>query len=477
MAAVKREGVQRDALGFYLRYATPQQMQAVVDPVWKNATEYLALYEKLVAQYFSRLNQELVPGDAPALGFIAEYVVERRMVGAYGFRRRDPAEAPVLLVPVDKFFSKSNLLGMHGAGALQHSGSAKGFVQINVQSEVVENELIGRVERVIKDRQLDLRGCDKLVEEALVSAVYHDRNLFAPFFDSYSRALRFPVAAKDVHDAIQRAKLRCHFEHEVIETKRRNGTLNETWSGGFVSYSQRFSKREKEEISTAIDQAMAAPQNSPKLRAVTVNLRELEETLNRTGVFETLPVVERSPWFTAYGLSLEIRPNYAQGLALVQEHIRALYVEFLRTYGTVIDANFPALKNAFPLRAQMPVRLFLNVEVDLRESRNDIDGWIVTACEPLPKGSENEVVLCSREELVPGGPEGIRYRGRVVTDHYHTGADLRKRTYSVGDLLLTDMVYDRIAEEWPVVANELRRLEGLPIKASRDYPTPKIIIE
>lgn len=475
LAAVKREGVHRDALAFFLRYANEQQIQAVTDPVWKHAHEYLELYATLVGRYVPKLDQDLVPGNAPALGFIAEYMVQRRMIGAYGFRRRESTEPAVLLVPVDKFFSRSNLLGMNGAGELHHVGSVNGFVHLNILHEVVEHELIDRVEQVLKKRRLNLRGCDKLTEEALVSAVYHDRSLFASFFDSYSQALRFPVATKEVHNAIQRAKLRCHFEHEVIEAKRRNGTLKETWSGGFVSYSRKFTAEEEAEISSTIEGAMTA-QTFPKLRAVTINLRELEESLNRAGVFQSLPVVERLPWFTAYGLSQEIWGNYDNGLALVRAHIRALYDGFLRTYQTVIDTNFPALKDAFPLRAQMPVRLFLNVEVDLRESRNEINGWVVTACEPLPKGSDNEVVMCSREDLVSGGSDGIRYRDRVVTDHYHVGADLRRRTYSMGDLLLTDMVYERITEEWPVVANHLRRREGVPTKASRDRPAGKIII-
>ncbi len=467
LAAVKRDGVHRDALAFYLRYATPKQTEAAVGPVWRNAHEYVRLYAALVQRHFPNLDHVLVPGEKPALGFIAEYVVHRGVIGAYGFRRRHANEPAVVLVPVDKFLSRSNLLLMNGAGAMHHHGSTDGFTDFDIRREVLENELISRVMGAIKERRLNLRGCDKLAKEALVSAVHQDRRLFGTFVDSYARVLKFPFAAQDVNEIIQRAKLRCHFEHVARENRRRKPAMTEL-SDRPIQHGWRLSLEEEAEVSAAIDRVMATPNKFPELRAVSLDIRDLEAALRRTGALDDCLVVEQTPWFTNYGLSLEVARSYENGTKFVEEHIRLLYEEFLRSYRIVVDTNFPNWARVFPLRAQMPVRLFVSVDVNLWESRHSIEGGIVTACEPLPAGSDNEVVMCSYDELVPGGPEGIRYKGRVITDHYHVGVDLGRRMYSVGALLLTDMVYGRIFREWPVVANQLRRMEGIPLTDDED---------
>jgi len=476
LAMVGRSGVQCDALAFYLRYATSDQIQVLTDPIWKNATEYLKLYAALAIRHFAQLDGELVPGDGRDLGFVGEYVVHRNILGGYGFRRCKPNEPSVLLVPADESFSKSNLLHLSGANRLHHFGTSNGFRMLDIQKEVIEHELIERVTRAIEQRHLNLHGCEKLASEALVSAVCQNRQTFVALLDPDSKNVRYPVSVKDAHEAIQRAQLRCHFEHEVIENKRRKGLLGESWSGGFVSYSPAFSETEKREIAAAIDQAISTGK-FPVSHVVETNLRDLERMLNRTGVFESLSAIEQSPWPTEYGLRNVFSENYTAGLDLLREHLRILYEEFLRTYRIVVDTNFPTLTKAFALRAKMPVRLFLDVIPFPSESRHELRGQLVSAFQSLYPGEENEVVLCSPGDLVAVPTKGIRYRDQLVSGAYQVSLDLERKMYSMGDPLLMDMVYARIAKEWPAAANYLREVEGISNQPNKVNVCDKVFID
>jgi hypothetical protein len=198
------------------------------------------------------------------------------------------------------------------------------------------------------------------------------------------------------------------------------------------------------------------------LRAVTTNLLDLEASLNRTGVFENLTAIHESPWITEEELYEEICEDQEVGIDLLRKHLYELYNEFFRAYRQVVDTNFPTLKNAFALREQMPVRLFVEPKPHIDRARRQIIGELITVCERLPKGLDNEVVICFPGELVPSTGKGVRYRCRQLDGAYQVSFfGLESKMYSMGDLLLTNMVYDRISEEWPDAARYLRREEGL----------------
>lgn len=456
LAEIKRDGVQGEALSFYLRYATDEQVKAVSGTIWDNAHKYIRQYADLVKRYVPQLDRVLVPGSGPELGFIAEYVVHRGVVGMYGIRRREASEPTVALVPVTEFLSRSNLLDMTGVQSLYHFGSCNGFLSFDITNEVLEHELFARVQDAIKRRQLSLVGSEILADEALVAAICSDRKVFASLWDSERNALRFPISVKEVRDAIVRAKLRFHFERTLTEKKRREGTLREVWSGQYVSYSRQITPDEESQIAAAIEEAMAHG-NYPPMRGVLINLRDLEEALDRAGVFSDLErTVTQSPWRTGYSLSQEMLREPSNGADLVAQHVKQLFEEFFRVYRNVIDTNFPEVKGCFELRSQMPVRLFIEVRPNHEESRNEVRGTFVTVCERIAGGIENEVVLCAPGELKWKGKDGVCYRGEPLAGAYNISFDLEQKMYHIGSLLLTDMVYSRIAREWQTAGELLR---------------------
>lgn len=466
---IGRHGVQGEVLQFYLRYASQEQMRGVAEPIWTNAQEYLDQYKVVVARHFSGLERELVPGTEDELGFVAEYIVPLHSIGGYGFRRRAVHQPSVSLVPVDKFFSKTNLLYMAGAQGLTHFGSSNGFLSLDIRKEVMEHEIIERVARVIEQRHLHSPGCTKLASETLLSIVRQNHDVFENLFDPYSRTLIFPVTVDSIGQAIRQAQLRSHFEFEIVERKKAAGQLKEHWwKDGGVSYVIEYSNHERKEIEAKIDDAITTGR-APEFRGVSRILLDLEIDVNRAIQSGELKEIAGLPWYTEYFLVTSVRSDYETGLQRTNEHLQNLYKEFLDTYRTIVDVNFPTLKEAFALRSQMPLRLYLVVTLSPFDSGSELTGKLVSAFEKLPSGSENEVVMCSYEELQTVPLKGAYYCGRFVSEAYGALLRLEQRMYHFGSELLAKMVYERIEEEWPAVANQLRQSEGIAVS---DDPKP-----
>lgn len=468
LAAVIPVGVAGEALTFYLRNATEAQIRAVVGPtIVGNAEQYLKLYGETLDRHFPALHNEFAPGGSRPIGFIAEYVVPQFRLGGYGFKHQQPGEPGIHLVPVEQFFSKSNLLHFAGAGGLFHSGSTDGFSKkMNVRVEVIEHEIIRQMDEILKERRLNFRESPPLVQEGVIRLVKANPETFPQLFDTEGRVVRFPLHTSEIRAELRRAKLRWHFERELTEQKRRDGRIKETWNGDFVSYSGGpLSPAERTLIEAQIAQAMAAKRD-PEWNGVSINLRELEEALTRYGVHAGFPdfTINQPPWPGDYYLADNLRRNYQTGHALLQRHLGEMLEAFLAEYSRVVDVNFPTLKHAFELRAQMPMRLLVDFQTDFRGRWHELDGHVTAVMERMPADATNEIVLCEPGELVFDREMNVSFRGRSIPEPLQTlGFSLHSFAYSLGiKEPLHDLIYERIRDEWRVVRNELRRLEGVP---------------
>lgn len=468
LAAVIPVGVVGEALTFYLRNATEAQIRAVVGPtIVDNAEQYLKLYGATLDRHFPALRNEFAPGEGRPIGFIAEYVVPQFRLGGYGFKLQRPGEPKIHLVPVEKFFSKSNLLHFAGAGGLFHAGSTDGFAKrMNVRVEVIEHEIIRQMEEILKDRRLNFRDSPPLVHEAVIRLVKANPDTFPQLFDTEGRVVRFPLHTSEIRAELRRAKLRWHFERELTEQKRRDGRIKETWNGDFVSYSGGpLSPTERTLIETRVAQAMTA-KHDPEWHGVSINLRELEEALTRYGVHADFPdlTIDQPPWPGDYYLAENLCRNYQIGQAILQRHLGEMLYAFLTEYARVIDANFPTLKHAFELRAQLPLRLFVDFQADFQRRWYELDGHVTAVMERLSADATNEVILCAPGELVFDREMNVSYQGRSIPGPLQTlGFSLHSFAYSLGiKEPLHDLIYERIRDEWPAVRDEIRRMEGVP---------------
>jgi len=467
---IERTGVRLDALSFYLRHAPETQLCELLQPMWQNMQRYLSEYDKIAGGYFPALMDLLVPGREGELGLVAEYVVQKNMVGGYGFCRRRRNETSIAIVPVDNIFSHSNLAYVSGASSLHFSGSANGFVRINVTQEIVENEVISNVKKLIEKRLLSTRGCQKIADEILVQEVYRNRGFFSRFIDSARSIVKFPISVAEVRFLILREKLYLHYEQELIEDKIRNERPRDGRSKAKRGHV--ITDEERARIIAKLETTIASGQ-LPELRAISINMRDLEAMLTRTGLFLEDDRHIDCPWSTDYGMSLANLAGHYPAIAeridvsrrLVTEYLVKFYREYLDCYKQIVDQNFGPIKHAFPLRAKMPVRLYFEYQQKIPERHSDIEGRIVIGMESISGSGENEVVACEPGSLVQDFRNGTFYEKRLICSQCSTELYMHDKLYWLGNTPLTDAIYANIMREWPHVANELRKLVGVPVKS------------
>lgn len=444
-------GIIGEALTFYLRFAPEAQMRAVAGPIFANAERYLALYTALRARHFPALFGELSPRTEGPVAFLGEFVVPTRRLDLYGFKTRMPEEGPVHLVPVERAFSDSNLVDLAGATSLHNSGSSDGFRTMDVVHEVTENELFSQLKDILKERRLPLRGCPKLSAEAVASAILSERHRF-PELVAVDGSARYPWTTLDIRVAMRRGWLHDQFEQALIEQKRREGRIRESWHGDSVSYDSSLTAAEQHLVECQVEDAMRHG-TEPKSLVIPLNLVRVEERLRRAGVYDADFEISGPPWVTERMLS-SARADAPTLTAQLEEHLVVLMRAFLAEYARLVDFCFPTLKHTFDLRGRMPLRVLVKVDIERWSHRL---GGVTTLYEKLPPGSENEVEAFAAADLIQQG-RVVYCRGRRIDDVEGASSMLYPFIYRPGsNEPLHDLVYERIGRELP---RALARLRG-----------------
>lgn len=454
-ARVTVQGVALEAFNFFLRYASAEQMRGLTGPAYANAEKYVTFYDELLGRYFPELRREFEPRESGAVGFIAEYVVTLRSLGGYGFRLRAEDEPAVLLVPVDEFFSKSNLMAIHGATSLFHSTSTGGFMAANIPREVVENEILRQMQAILLERRLSMRTTRTVPREALVAAVEGSPAYFASLYDKDQRHIQYPLSAARIRAALERVKLANHFRSEIAAEK--TAALAKTSGGRFRSVS--LTRDDDIEVLRRMELTMAAG-TKIKFRSIVTNVRDLEEQLARLGVFDLAGEIAGSVWPNDYTLADLLHRNAAEGQRQLEQFIGEFFRAFLTDYRSVVEENFPSLKGAFAFYSDLPVRLYISVSPKL--DHYNIDGNLTILGVRLPAGTDNEVVICRQGEL---DRTARTYRGQPIDVFMDRGIRLgRYIPWRKGGQPLHDYIYTWLTDEWAAVANVIRRDCGLPAK-------------
>jgi len=447
------DGVAQEAFSFYLRYASSEQMRALVGLAYDNAELYVHLYNELLTKFFPRLREEFEPREQGQVGFIAEYIASRRCMGGYGFRVRQAGDPAVSLVPVEEFFSKSGLLAIYGASTLHYCSSAMGLNMLrDVKREVVENEILSQLEKVVKEKRLSMRTTSTVPREAMVAVVETMPAYFEKFHGSNDRSLSYPIESTDVRACLDHRKLVMHFEYEVrAERAVASGRSWRDWG--------RLSEADHEEILRRADIAMTG-RRPEKLRPISTDLRNLEQTLERWGVFTVKEPISAPLWPSDYFLSENLRSKPKEGRRLIESFLAKFLIAFLNDYRLVIEENFPAFKSSFSLYANLPCRLYLLT--DSRLDGNHITGGLSMLGEHLPPGSENEVIICSTGEL---DSHACTYRGHPLDCFISTWERLDHLIPWKKDAQpVHDRIYKEIRSDWRKLANAIRRECSLPEK-------------
>jgi len=463
--SVSRSGITGGALTFFLRFASEEHVHAVAGSIVDIAEQYVARYTELRERHFPALHEEFSPHTEGPVGFLGEYVVPEERLGFYGFKTKRPNERLVTLVPVEKGFSRTNRLEFAGAVETHSFGSADGFRSIDIEHEVLEHEIIDRVEEIVNDQNLSVYSCPGLVAEEVVATLLTEPDRFPK--QVVDGQFLFPWQSQEIRAAIHREDLRNHFVNVLIEEKRARGSIQERWTRNTVSYNPYLTPEDYALVEKRVEEAIIS--NANPQRGVLLNLVELERRLRRTGVYEEDIEIPGLPWLTEVELLQILDREGSTGLSrTVQSLIEKLVLAFLEEYATVVDTNFPTLANAFFLRQQMPVRVFAQAVLGVSDPRAQIDGRVSLLYEKLAPGMNNEVVGFNQDEITyqdsnPGLGRTIAFRGRTIRLLRRERSTLGSFLYwPLGRRPLTYLVYRQVQHELPQVLDALRKMETIP---------------
>jgi hypothetical protein len=451
LARIKPTGVRGEALTFYLRYATEEQLRAVTGDIIPNAERYLDRYLELREKHFPALIQEFWPRADGLVGFIADYIVPEQRLGLYGFLVRDPEQPAVQLVPVDRFNNDHSLRDhLFGAASAHYYPSCNGFLSLDVTREVMRAEIIDQLIEIVNERRLPVIGCPKLVAEAVIGTVLSDACVKFPEPVAANGRPLFPSLTADIRRAMRRLGFHQQFRNELIKQKLADGRIQRQWSksGKGYSFDPKITPEEEALLARQVEHALATDAELNGFGG-SLNLVRLEESFRRAGVYDADFAIDELPWYTRDDF-LEWDQNGEQGLAeVVQYHLEELFTAFLSEYPRVVDSCFPTLTEAFALRCRMPVRLLIKTVPTRQRQWPWIDGSVRIVYEQLEPGMNNEVVLCSPEELVY--EDGVlKHKGRPIEDRYSEGTGLSRFIYQPGSSQpLHDLVYGQIQRELP----------------------------
>jgi hypothetical protein len=463
----QQEGVHADVLSLYFRQASKAHKRILVGDLYQKAHKYLDRYVEIIEKHFPVAKEIFEPHTKGQIGFVGEVFVIKKSLGGYGFRNIDANEESIIFVPVNEMFSRSNLSYLHGAGNLHWSGSANGFINININQEVLEHEIISQLEKLVETKCLYEDKNPDLMQIRVTQRLLTYRDIFRPLFDPSGNWLQYPINFSRIEELLHRGKLQRALRDDLIEQKRTRGDVKEIKTNSGVLSSFSFSPADEQLLKKRLNEVITTG-SYPETMAHYADLEEVEQLLRRASptLEQTLKEFNGPPRVERYVLVDELRRNPQEGLAFAKDYLTKLISAFLENYKSLVDVDFPTLKHSFTLRKRMPVTILVGVAPNLAAGVNS-NWWGGPECLVSsvlcknPRAQANSVIACDFQEL-PKPFEDFRFRGEDYEMlEYSSGSFIN---YTSSDLLgespLHNLVYKIIQNELPMVLDTLRKLEG-----------------
>ena len=352
-----------DVLTLYYRLASLKHKNIFDGHLRENAQTYLRLYVSIIDSEFPAIRSSFQPETDGEIGFIGELLLQSQSLGAYGFRQINNSDDAIFFYPVSKVLGKSNLGYLNGADSLHITSSSNGFLgRMDAANEVINSEVIPQLRGLVENGNLHELNCPKLLTESILQTVKNHKKIFAPLLDNTIEGINFPLRLNAIKECLWREKLHRHFHDELIRDKLRQGTIQESWNGPFVSYSNSLTDEEYVQLETDVEQIIKSGAE-PVFHAKYTHLENLESFL--------LPCIEGLTSLT----NEIVDPLFANETRLKQECFRntpisidcarnylvALFSQFLESYKVLVETNFPTFKGHFSLYASLPVNIKLKL--------------------------------------------------------------------------------------------------------------------
>lgn len=416
---------------------------------------------------FPAIRTKFQPETDGEIGFIGELYLQRQSLGLYGFRQIGNNDETIFFYPVNKELGKSNLGYLNGADTLHLTGSSNGFLgRVDIADEVVNNEVIRQLQDLVKNGNLYELNCPALLKESVLQTVLNHKGIFAPLLENTIEGIKFPLSLALLKDCMRREKLHRHYQDELINEKRRRGTIQESWSGGYVSYSATLTKDEYVQIETEVEQAIKLG-IEPVFHAKYIELEKLESFL--------LPRIEGLTRITEE----IVEPLFGNGAKLKQDCFRntplsidaagdylvAIFSQFLENYKVIVETNFPSFKEHFSLYANFPVHIRLKLGPTTPRGPRHMTHLDVYFSNSKSKRNTVEILEDNAPQVNSHDftlADGSKY---FVSSHSSVEhifeSPYRLNSSEFEGMTLRKLLYQKIHDEMPAVEKALREKYGV----------------
>ncbi len=391
--------VQLDAINLYYRLSDLEKKKVIDGPLRVKAEAYLDLYTKVLDKHFFNLKHHFSPQTKDRIGFIGDLDIQRQIVRAYGFKPIGETEEKITFLPMDvSFWNKdTNLAYLLGATNMHYYGSSDGFRSIDIKKEVLKNEIASQLKDIIKEGRLnEINNYYLCLEKALGIVVKTQRDIHG-ITDIFALSKYLPIEIDKVEYGIRYKYAYRYFQGQLVEKRIKEGTIKQYWSGSICTYNCTFSKEDRDFLrEQAIE--MASSRSEFEAKVVHRNIESIDKIL-----YEALSVIRRRKDVIDDSI-LPDQDAWPSGPAYTSDFfkpdtliaiLKKLYTLFFDEYKTLIETNFPTLKDHFQLYSQMPVHYFI---VPLFSERPSIQYY---KCKNA-YSDENIVTICDNNEIMFG---------------------------------------------------------------------------
>jgi len=461
--------LRQDLLNTWYMLAPVEHKRYLERGLRERAEDYARFYENVLNRHFPNIASSFFP-NAPdgsgKVGFVGHIDLVGRRITWHGFRKISAEQERVVFFP---HVADNELAFSSGVSVFHRISAAKGFENVNVASAVLTGEIVSGLRRIVKQGLLDESHSMVLLEEKILAMACAHLRQELKLKPGVSPGSCLPLDLAEVRKAVLRKRARKMAEHQLIESKRNRGEIQESWLGGVVSYSYSFTQDDMEIIEREADAAVEAgvlfsgrndADNSAEVLVFSVVQRL--ESLGIKRISSTL-VPEpngRGSWVSDLW-SGPVRRKFVLGL----------YEAFVNEYQALVDRCFPLLAQNMRLRTNLPARFFM----DLEEKFGQNGAWIFGAKDP--EITSNQVEMVGDQEFRYDHEEDIVfYEGREWKSFLAMNVSLDGlfSPMSVAlpvwverlHCLVRALVYKQIKEELPDALLVLASEYGVQLKSS-----------
>jgi len=419
-----RNGIHEEALLWHLRNATESHHVEIKKHFERRA--------RLFTDTYNRIFDSVVPGIKPCVepytsGPIGlAYDLVDYQVQSYGFY----AVGKRVLGPVIELHPEPNggswpfataLARIDGGRAYRRGSHFGNADPVRVAAHLAFDE----IKQSLSDGRLDDAITIDLVIEAIIAICVRYRDKFRDKIGGFGDMLDprvFPINAHELSNTIQAYFGEWHYIHQWIDDQI-HPRVDDQRSPVHIDQNAVLEARSRARLEAEQGARFARPNvfGEEELYRLPELLRRLEEM----GINEiTKPVLPAPELFTS-GREEDLPKAYSDGQ--ISELIKEFFSKAISSYRSIVERNFPGVRNQFALYASLPVTVVVSYTRNTAPHQNRQWGHISYALMPTSNNEVSvEVYVDASEPIFPIPADARKWKdfqGRdVVCLH---GTDLR----------------------------------------------------